>query len=66
MCFQFWNLVPLDPMSLLVLYNEHNAALSDLIATNMVHRLPAQSPQEGPAPAVSAPFVSNAKFWRIA
>ena len=50
---QLWNLVPLDPMSLPVLYNEHNAALADLISSNMPHRLPPESLRGGSSPPVS-------------
>lgn len=40
---QVWNLMPLDPVAWLVMYNEHQVALADLIAANMRHRLPLEA-----------------------
>lgn len=35
--------MPLDPVAWLVMYNKHQAALADLIAANMRHRLPLEA-----------------------
>ena len=49
---QVWNLMPLDPMAWLVMYSEHQAALSDLIAANMQHRLPLEAVRDAATPQV--------------
>lgn len=49
-CKQVWNLMPLDPMAWLVMYNEHHKALADLIASNMQHRLPLEAVRDAPPP----------------
>lgn len=35
--------MPLDPVAWLVMYNEHQAALAELIAANMPKRLPLEA-----------------------
>ena len=52
---QLWNLMPMDPMSWVVLYNAHHDALADLIASNMRHRLPPETLRQTPAASVRAP-----------
>jgi hypothetical protein len=47
---QVWNLMPLDPVAWLVMYGEHQAALADLIAANMRHRLPLEAVRDAPPP----------------
>ena len=44
--------MPMDPMSWVVLYNAHHDALADLIASNMRHRLPAESLRQTPSASV--------------
>ena len=43
--------MPLDPVAWLVMYGEHQAALADLIAANMRHRLPLEAVRDAPPPA---------------
>jgi hypothetical protein len=40
--------MPLDPVAWLVMYGEHQAALADLIAANMRHRLPLEAVRDAP------------------
>ena len=47
---QVWNLMPLDPVAWLVMYGEHQAALGDLIAANMRHRLPLEAVRDAQPP----------------
>ena len=44
--------MPLDPMAWLVMYNEHQTALGDLIASNMQHRLPLEAVRDAVVPKV--------------
>ena len=46
--------MPMDPMSWVVLYNAHHDALADLIASNMRHRLRAESLRQAPVASVCA------------
>ncbi len=59
-CVQLWNLMPMDPMSWVVLYNAHHDALADLIASNMRHRLPPESLRQTPAASVRARVAGGA------
>lgn len=43
--------MPLDPVAWLVMYGEHQAALGDLIAANMRHRLPLEAVRDALPPA---------------
>ena len=60
MPLQLWNLMPLDPMSWLVLYNEHHSALVDLVASNMQHRLPPERLGKGPHKPVRCSHTTSA------
>lgn len=57
-CRQVWNLLPLDPVAWLVMWNEHQAAFARLVSESMCHRVPLGGPDDPPSPQV----LSNLKY----